>query len=437
MMRSGPLITSKEIRHALGRLYRHLIKKFDLKSSKRRTTPKAAILCKWAGRNIVACAACGANKAQHANIQSAHIEPLYAGASTSYDNLIPLCDDGRNNSLSCHKLFDDEGCASINEMTEWRKGWIDRVPHRPFRQLMVRRHRKYCRQRNNVEDLIRKAYWGQACDLAVTKMHSARSAERKLKWKLKIVEIQRRRSSKDGLKSANATYNRLPRKPQCHRSLCHYEGGYLRLIEGDCTQAKKLFLTSRRSVNRRGRKWRGKWGAATTLSLMCDAAMKSAYPQNLRRLRYAIDVLSHGSDLLSKRWMANCKWNKVRLLLAAKQFGKADAACAEAYEHWKSLHVGCGWEKSFVPAVLTIRGWNALQNSMGHEGANEALSLLTRALVLILGKKMGRPEGIRDILFGLSQGLSRLNNARGSKTLRRIGERIKDGCSWLQPFKKT
>ena len=117
-----------EVKTALGRTARELLRELDCSRYERNATEAAALRLQRFAQNPRLCWACGDSKETNsaiAEVQAAHVFPIEEGGVTYPENLIPLCARRREQfreNMSDAVLVEALGCHTLADL-----GMISRV----------------------------------------------------------------------------------------------------------------------------------------------------------------------------------------------------------------------------------------------------------------------------------------------------------------------
>ncbi len=436
------LLTAYEIRKALNTLY-HKLKRYDHLERERGKTQSCARDVLDVNKDV--CAACG----MRGSIQAAHIEPLQECASTTRENIIPLCErSGRRENQGCHQLF-DSGYASVVEIKQLKKRWEEnknRVGN-AVRKKMQQRYKKHDKQpsqigakkTDRIQAMISRGEYYRARKETYRLWCKESDPSEKFRLCLKYIEVHRRQSRKGYLERARKLYEELSRQediPKLYLNLFYYEGGYIYLLLGKHKKARDFFKESLKAVERDQEGWRCKAAAATTLIAQCDIILnpnRSVINECRREIKIHLEALKKCTDVHSKRWVHN-----LMLHLATSKAVEGNISVVksvkETWRHWHNMTVLEGWDTNSRLFMLATTGMAYAERAKTAEEAKKALRYLSRSMVLLLGKAKIQPERIRDVLFTIADMLDILKEKRDANRIRRVAERARDGGSWKYPY---
>ncbi|NQU84037.1 MAG: HNH endonuclease, partial [Parcubacteria group bacterium] len=321
------------------------------------------------------CAVCGKNNLK---IAAAHIEPLEVGGVTTEENIILLCSKSINSDApGCHELFDD-GLSSIKQIEKLKNSKC-LCECGAIRNQMMKLWEKRKNEQNSLQQLISKRHWGIALKL-LKKQNNNIQNEKQFRIIIQEAEINRKRTAKDGLKKAknilNFISNSIQSVPVELHSQFYYESGYVHLLRGEHALALKQFEMSEGCATNNIEKTASFW-----LWLNAEIAL-SGNQSRWDIIEKKMDKIDRNTNqdktILSNRIHANGLFNRVRVFLIQKEFEKAKDKLCEAVEHWKKMDYKTGWEKSFFPTILSLRGQVLLSLNDTKCGAKTALELFSR-----------------------------------------------------------
>lgn len=444
---SHVLVSNYTIRKALGGDYQ-TIRDFDDLAEERGI---AGSMLNRLMKSGPFCASCGQAATDGKRLEGAHILALEEGGLSSTDNLVLLCHD-------CHRMF-DEGYASRNEMEEaaraWRRGSLSRLD-----RLMQRRKVEANRQQATVRplgdrlELLEKggAVYGLLQARRWRKALRALREARRLGIStqddqvLAIVEAQtqRRRGAIGALERGFRLLRGIdPDGLQpVRRPLFFYELGYTTQLLGFADKAASYFSRSRQVALELTDDEHAPlealigWAqelAARTIGTQAEALAVSLLPMT-EQIDAAADRARQIGGHFGGRWVVNCHAWKLNLLMKCGDYEGALRTMADVRSARDDQNVTTGWTVAARPGLAGASGLLLIESHGSYEEIERGLHLLTRALVPLLGGRCQHPEGIRDKLLGFERGLELLS-LRGSGSLRRVRERIRDGSSFLDPYR--
>lgn len=425
-------LNSEIIKKALNSSY-NIFEEFDPKNTERCKTNQ--IKKKIIKENGAICAICGE---KNSKIVAAHIEPLEAGGVTTEENIILLCSKSINSDApGCHELFDD-GLTSIKQIEKLKNRNCSCEWGSIRKQMMVLWEKR--KMAKNSEDplqqLISKRHWGIALKL-LKKAKVNTQDEESFSIIIKEAEINRKRSAKDGLKQARKLLDFANKSiksiPEILHSRLYYESGYVHLLCGEHDLATEQFELSEKHASNNIERTSAFW-----LWLNAEIALRgnqSRWDIVEKKMDEIHRNKNQANSTLAARIHANGLFNRVRVFLIQNKFEKAKDKLDEAVEHWKNMDIESGWEKSFFPTMLSLKGQVLLSTTRRKTDAEAALNLFSRYIVIMLAGRQV-PEGIRDVLFPAAKCLRIMGKNKDAKHVEITASRILDGASFMFPYKK-
>ena len=448
MVPSEPLTTAGAVREALGSSYSTVCRLYD---DLKRERAKTAILGRRLFPGARACAICGGSGLGF-RIELAHIQALEECGTTVPENVILLCRRLRalHHERGCHQLFDN-GFASMSEISALR---FDRPSdwQPELRLRMQERHQQHFGSRsssamNEFEILMAsidaEKTRGALLKAQVTAIRAsiryAATSDEHFVFRLKAIEMMRRRAARSSLDEAARHFDALLRfcVPYSRRASFFYEGGYIELLRGNHEKARAYFIASRDAVDTTEEGW--KWAAAAIMAVQCEVVlcgMKAPWNVLLAAINKAERLAKVSAGRNGARWVMNCRLGRARLLLAKGDITEAVQAKEAALHSWKSMTTITGWDSAFRAFILSVSGIIAARKGCSESDARAALRYLVRALVVLLGAARMHPETVRDVLFATADALAILRKTDLAGRFRDVAKRTQDGSSWLQPYRR-
>ena len=152
-----------------------------------------------------------------------------------------------------------------------------------------------------------------------------------------------------------------------------------------------------------------------------------------------LTILQSGRDVPESelrhavRWIHNCLLHIVKPDIAQRRLKAADMNFSTASVHWRTMDIARGWDVGFRPTLLSLYGHIALRSANSDENIRIAMGYLVRGVALILGLRRQQPEGIRDLLFGIADGLHLLRQSVHERRIRAVAEQAVEYSSWFNP----
>ena len=344
------LTTSYQIREALETNYDFIKEMFDPLARGRKLTKDAREMFKGCNR---ICAICGRPQ-ETIKLEIAHIVPLAECGTTIFKNLVRLCSfrKGFKRDRGCHELF-DEGYAAKAEVQKARTKWVDGKFFKGLREKIQERYSKHTMQPANIsasspdfiQSLITSGKVKKAFNEAHKKAEQADGNLDRIRYRIKTIEILRRRTAAGTLEQADRDYRKLEVKRDLPNELIswfYYEGGYIAMLLGQHERALALFKKSQNNVEDVAA-----WVAATGLIVQTKIALKgaeSSWPSLFKLIRQARQRCSKADNIHAKRWIDNLNWHEVRIKHISRDIKGASKALEKARLHWSKMTVLDGWD---------------------------------------------------------------------------------------------
>ncbi len=459
MILKSTLNSSPEIKKALGTTYEYL-KEFDQLPKERLETTKLKKELWMINPNRI-CAACGVPESKNIRLEAAHVEALEECGTTWIENLLPLCRryGVKGREQGCHTLFDD-GHISVNRIKELRKNWMtnnldiirDNL-EKSWEQNDQQTMNMGTGSTDEIQSVVNRGHYRKAIGIIKRKISQKNLKEHdKIRYKIKILELNRRRTAKKALEDAEKMYDELMKSniPSDLKSWFYYESGYLFKIKGDHKQARKNFVKSFETSTFKKNDDHAKQAAALSLILQSaipellwqkntEKISNKKYHMRLNELEKELDnvekIASKAHNMHGMRWVSTCKWHKALFQVVKGDIKQAYINLLHSQEDWHERTVGTGLTLASRPHINAIAGI-----VYGHKGnkedARNAMVFLSRAMIGLLGKNRLRPEGIRDIFFTMSKCLELLGDKHKKNHVIKLSEvtnSIQDGSSWIYP----
>jgi len=273
---------------------------------------------------------------------------------------------------------------------------------------------------------------------------------------LNIAEVVRRRARADALEQARREIQRVDpdRLHPRERARFHYERAYIGMLLGDLRQAFRDFDRGRTVLSEMGTPGNGwRWAAHTALVAQVSRIMSShgvtgGWSWNrvrdeltvaLNAARADLAALQSASDVPeselrnASRWIQNCLLHLVKPDIAQRRLKAAHKRFGDAARYWRTMDIARGWDAGFRPTLLSLYGHVALGSATSDEDIRIGMGYLVRGAALLLGLRRQQPEGIRDLLFGIADGLRRLQQPVRERRIRAIAEGAVEYSSWFNP----
>ena len=397
------------------------------------------------------CAGCG-REAGPAN-KKAHILPVAEGWPTTDDNIIWLCERPGKQTASggCHWLF-DHGYASANEITAAKSAEGEAA----F-QLGPQLRSRYKDFGPSPRESGHYRKWQEA--LTAERKGIERDYATFAKLTIEIAECSRRRPTEDSLKRALSILDNVtPGKIDDHHLLAryYYERGYIFFLQGGLSESRKLFetpldkLEDYESNPASAWRWAAHRAMITQIDLLLAQGDPPAHAKGLPSFRDELIevlkvVLRADGDLntpdpwnaaperrrdraMVGRWVQNMLHDLCRIEVLMGNKDQSLHYLTMALDRWKDRHLANGWESPFKPLLVSLRGHVQLLRASCDSDVREAVGYLVRALVMFRGQSQ-QPEGTADILRGIGNGLTSLEDCKASVCCEVAGT-YRDVGSW-------
>jgi len=178
----------------------------------------------------------------------------------------------------------------------------------------------------------------------------------------------------------------------------------------------------------------GGWSWNSVLRQLADGLGKAR--ADLKEL-HDTDGIGESELRNSSRWVYNCLVHLVKPDLAQGRVNAARKRWDEAAKYWRTMDITSGWDAGSRSNLLALYGQIALASAASEEDARNALPYLVRALVLLLGLRRQQPEGVRDLLFGIADGLRRVGEGTRGGQIMAVAAACVDYSSWFHPSVPT
>lgn len=395
------------------------------------------------------CAICGMND----DVVAAHIVPLEIGAETTEENLVLLC-------LKCHDFY-DKGYMSINAMKKlaekWRKGefiefsWpsinstkqpsVAMIPPPESVQVIL----------EEVLKLQSKRWYPKAIKImtkALDEIHL--DNEGKLYLLIKCAELNRRRAAKGVVKKALnilQTIN-IGELPVRYHSVFYYQLSYVHRLKGNHLNAADIIHHSAEAPmgTNKGVLLSLEYISAAAIEILCQlAAHESLSPKEAKDFVYRIHKLEIAAMKHGKywggRWALNCAAHRLEIYLKSRDEKKSRETSRETLQQVRELYYDSdifnGWDAASKQTISLLEGLTRVFFPEDEADLDIGIGLLARAFVTRTGPRQ-RPEGIRDVGFGLVEGCRKTEDKLPKKTvdtIERIMNQTIDGTSMLWPWR--
>lgn len=434
--------TPYELKECLGYHFEHIKCLDPLECERIRTKQLRKKLIKKYGKK---CAICDMNS----DIVAAHIVPLEIGAKTTEENLVLLC-------FNCHDFY-DKGYMSINAMKKLAEKWrkreriefsclsidstkqssVDMIPlpksvqviMEQVRELQYKKH--YCKGISVMEAALK----GGNLD-----------GEERLYLSIKCAELTRRRAAQKVAIKASEILEKINLEELFNRyhSVYYYELAYTYRLRGDHSKAAQIIRLSAEASKKKEQDEISslEYISASVIEILCLlAARETLSPQEVedfvgRLHELELMAMKHGG-YWGGRWALNCAAHRLEVYLKNRDREK----CWETLQQVRDLYYDSdrsnGWDAASKQTISLLEGLTRVFFPKDKVDLDIGIGLLARAFVTRTGPQQ-RPEGIRDVGFGLVEGCRKAECKLPKKTLETI-ERIMnqciDGTSILWPWR--
>jgi hypothetical protein len=434
--------TPYELRKHLVSHFKHIKRLDPWKRERERTDPIKKELIRDYGAK---CAVCGLN----IDVVAAHIIPLEIGAETTKDNLVLLC-------FKCHDRY-DKGYISINVMKRlaqrWRRGkcieflWptiesIQRLspamipPPGPVQAIMeqVREYqlqKKYCKGIGIMQKALKEGYLDNEGRLYLT---------------IKCGELTRRRAARNVVVEATEILEHITLKelPRRYHSVYYYELSYTYRLRGYHSKAAQII---RISAEAQQDKEHGKvpsleFISASAAEILCLLAARDSlslqevedFVDRLHKLE--IEAMKRG-NYWGGRWRLNCAAHRLQVYLKGREGKKSWETLQQVRNLYYESDIFNGWDAASKQTISLLEGLTRVFFPKDEADLDISIGLLARAFITRTGPRQ-RPEGIRDVGFGLVEGCRKAKGKLPERTvasIERIMKQTIDGTSVLWPWK--
>ena len=183
------------------------------------------------------------------------------------------------------------------------------------------------------------------------------------------------------------------------------------------------------------------WKRVASESLAIQSAVASGH--KLKEADKRLTALEREAECCTGnegRWRHNCALAAVRLYLAQGNVLAAQSAWKRSGELWAGMNCLTGWQRGSRATIGYARGCLAaaeLKADLTPERNREtALGPLARGIVLLVGRHWNFPQECRDLMFASADLLKALDKSRHAEKLRIVAERVREGCSWIRPYRE-
>ena len=391
------------------------------------------------------CASCGSR----GRVEAAHVVPLEIGGPTLIKNLVLLCH-------TCHEKY-DRGGSSIATMQRLVSAWhMGRRPAEihPETPSRPRRSPTVVQPPCAVEDVLMSTLRFQSerkFVKAVTVVNAALAranlAENdRIYLLIKRAELTRRRAAHGVIDEALKTLKRIDESkvPLPYKAVFYYEYGYvLRLLGHHGDAAKYMHHSAVAASEAEGGSHRPVgYVAAVANEVLCELAEKEDLAKrDARSLEAKLSdlerICSKEGGYWAGRWAMNCAAHKLQVRLKARDATGCWKAIRRTRKMYYELDVNTGWDAGGRQTLSLLEGLVRVLFPGDKNDVKVGIGLLARSFIGRLGPRQ-RPEGARDVAFGLALGLRRAHPKiydDHASRIEAIAKRTVDGTSVLWPWK--
>ncbi len=446
----------------------------DLPKERAKTESEATVA--FGPRAARICAVCGRSTPQVEKIAFAHIVPLEEGGTTSADNLIPLCEgtvllsttlarvldwqsrladpcpitfgeallsalDIRPEAIGCHKLFDS--CLmtrrAIRNVRERRGEWggFSQLRGTVFEYPLTNLGAEYSptsARRRTVRRIMSglaafdssdDAWYEQVCKLiSASRRTSAQSVFHIAQYYCKKLDKLLQQGDRSSAKIRARVYYEKALVSMAQQPDPDLRGA-VRHLERSCWYAKKANHLAGWAMSRL------EWVHAKTFS--SPSIDTRTYQRMLAQQDLALAVLTGGGKVKGPdeiRWVMNALEHRAQLQVKARRIDDAAESLGRARDYRDNLTVVAGWTKYQAIHMNTIHG--AIAALQGHY--DDALRLLSRALIPMRVSRGKRPEGYLDVARCAAWTLGQLGRSADTRRVRHVAREMRDGRSGFWPY---
>jgi HNH endonuclease len=390
-------------------------------------------------------------------LEAAHIIPLEVGADTNLQNLILLC-------RSCHKHY-DRGYVSISAMSkiaeEWRSGfeypilrchWNEHPISTPNKSSLSWSvgHPRPPPPSSVWHIITQTSVMHRHCQfLKASKLITRTLAEEPLSHVARIylmitrADLTRRRAAHGAVRLALDFLNAIVPAdvPLRYRSFFYYELGYIHRLLGEHQRAAEFMRASAASVGH------GALAVENYVSIASnEIASEIALNETLDRghARYLENRLNEIKSIAMSSGSAP-GYEEARI--CARLLVQVRLKAGDRTGTWEALQwfrtacydqdITTGWEGAARQEFAQTAGLVHVIFPSSDDELCLGIGLLARAFMTRLGSRQ-RPEGIRDVGFGLAAGLRKQRQGpkmdKIAQALETALSRTVDGTSELWPW---
>jgi tetratricopeptide (TPR) repeat protein len=423
--------TSYDLRIGVGQNYEG-IKRLDLLNNR---SEEARIKNKLINDHGQRCAYCQKEK----EVIAAHIVPLEVGGRTVEENMILLCDD-------CHTKY-DSGCLSIQAMLElaeeWRSGKSKPHPRLecsdPPQAIIPPPSSIDKGVLDEVQDNARKRCYPKAISIVdKTIKNKGIGIAGQSYLLIKKAELTRRRNKRNMLVNALSTLQsvNLDEHSKEYLPYFYYEKGYVYRLKGNPIEAANIFSQSLENDLPQL-----EVVAASVNGILCSMVVEDFISQEkandfVKRLQELEEISSSCGGYWGGRWALNCAAHRLQVHLKRRD----EKESWKALEHLRTLSYqsdrNTGWDEATKPTLAMLEGLTRVLVPKDNEDLQSGIYILARAFVTRINPRQ-RPEGIRDVGFGLIEGIRKscMNLTETTDAIGSLLNQTVDGTSVLWPWR--
>jgi hypothetical protein len=363
------------------------------------------------------CACCSADK----DIQGAHIVPVAIGGRTEENNLILLC-------KQCHGLY-DAGHLSINRMLSiaqrWRRNSSSPLSPSPILPqdkpfpTMTDPPQSVMRISDDLLELQREREYPKAMKLIERWLSNPQICETgRIYLQIKKAELTRRRSGQGKITRALRFLKEIAPEtiPQQYRPVFYYELSYIYRLRGEHASAAHASRQSAQASQAISGPLKPDmhFVAAASTEILCEMATSETLPQHRARefenkLCQLQEMATQHGGYWDGRWALNC----ATYILQVRMKSDDRRGSWTALKRLQALHcesdVSTGWDAGGRQMASLLDGLVHVLFGRRNTDVDRGIGLLARAFITRMDPRQ-RFEGIRDVGFGLVNGLRRSVN---------------------------
>lgn len=434
--------TPYELRKHLGSHLKHIKRLDPWERERKRTDQLKKKLIKDYGKK---CAICAMNK----DVVAAHIVPLEIGAETTKENLVLLC-------LKCHDFY-DKGCVSINAMQKlaekWRKGefigfsWLSIESTKQASPAMIPPPKSVQAIMEKVRELQYKKHYCKGIGIMEKALKGGYlDDEGRLYLLIKCGELTRRRAARKVVVKASDILEKINLKDLQDRyhSVYYYELTYTYRLRGYHSKAAQIIRLSAEASKKKEQDEIPslEYISASAIEILCLLAARETL--SLQEVEDFVGRL-HELELMAMkygeywggRWALNCAAHRLEVYLKGRDKKKSWETLQQVRDLYYDSDIFNGWDAASKQTMSLLEGLTRVFFPKDEADFDIGIGLLARAFATRTGPRQ-RPEGIRDVGFGLVEGCRKVEGKLPKKTvdtIERIMNQTIDGTSVLWPWR--